>query len=455
MAAPSTGFRKFVILWCGQIASLTGSSLSGFALGVYAYLLTGSVTTLGLIYALAYLPQILASPFTGSLVDRWGPRRALVVSNVAATLVMLTLAALLATDRFLIWHIYPIVVCLSVIGALHTPSFEAAVPLLVPKQHIGRANGMRMMALATSQVLAPIGAGYLLLAIDISGIILLDCLSFALALLTLAAVRIPRPGGSATTPPHPSSLLREFAEAWRWVAARRGLMGLMVFLGALNFCAGFVDVLIIPLVLAFESPDVLGTVMSIGGLGMIGTSLAMSIWGGPRRYVHGVLGFSLVLGVATVIGALRPSVPLITVGAVLFLGSLAIVMASNQSIWQTKVEPHLMGRTMAMLGMVANAPQLVAYALAGPAVDRVFQPLVGQYEVRSPVVAALVGHGQGRGIALLLMVMGVLIVGCVIAAFAYPRLRNVEDELPDATAKEPPMPVEPVPAPTVTAGATP
>jgi hypothetical protein len=104
--------------------------------------------------------------------------------------------------------------------------------------------------------------------------------------------------------------------------------------------------------------------------------------------------------------------------------------------------------------MVANAPQLVAYLLAGLAVDRVFQPLVGRDEVRSPVVAALVGHGPGRGIALLLMVMGVLIIGCVIAGFAYPRLRHVDDELADASGEEPPMPVEPVPAPTLTAGAT-
>lgn len=441
MTPPATGLRTFVTLWCGQFVSLTGSSVSGFALGVYAYLLTGSVTTLGLVYALAYLPQILTSPFTGSLVDRWGPRRALVVSNVAAAAVMLTLAALLVTGRFAVWHIYPIVACLSVIGALQAPSFESAVPLLVPKRHIGRANGLRMVALATSQVLAPVGAGYLLIAVDISGIILLDCVSYGLALITLARVRIPRPGGAATTPARPAALLREFAVAWRWVAARRGLVALMVFLGALNFCAGFVDVLIIPLVLAFATPGVLGTVMSIGGLGMIGASLAMSVWGGPRRHINGVLGFSLVLGVATVIGALRPSVPLITVGAVLFLGSLAIVMGSNQSIWQTKVEPHLLGRTMALLAMVVNTPQLLAYVVAGPAVDHVFGPLAGEQDVRSPVVAALVGHGPGRGIALLLMLMGVLTVGCAIAGYAYPRLRHVDDELPDAIAKESPMPV--------------
>src|SRR5215207_5406686 len=93
MTAPT--LRRFVIIWCGQIVSMTGSSLSSFALGVYAYLLTGSVTTLGFIYALAYLPLILASPFTGSLVDRWGPRRAMVVCKMAVADVLLTPAALL------------------------------------------------------------------------------------------------------------------------------------------------------------------------------------------------------------------------------------------------------------------------------------------------------------------------------------------------------------------------
>lgn len=447
-------FRRFVILWCGQFVSMTGSGLSGFALGVYAYLQTGSVTTLGFIYALAYLPMILASPFTGSLVDRWGPRRSLVVSNIAAALVTLTLAALLATDSFQIWHIYPIVIGLSLVGALFTPSFETAMPLLVPRHQLGRANGLRMIALATSQVLAPVIAGYVLLAIDISGIILLDCLSFVLALLTLAAVRIPRPSGPAATPPHLSSLLREFAEAWRWVAARRGLVALMVYLGALNFCAGFVDVLITPLVLAFASVEALGTILSIGGLGMIAASLALSVWGGPRRRVPGLLGFSLVLGVATIVGALRPSVPLIAVGAVLFLGSLAIVMGTNQTIWQSKVEPALLGRTMALLNMVANAPQLLAYGLAGLAADRVFAPLVGRDEVRSPVVAALVGQGPGRGSALLLVMMGVLIVACAIAGFAYPRLRHLDRELLDATGEEPSMPVEPDATPTVSVGTT-
>lgn len=455
MAAPSTGLRAFTILWCGQFVSLTGSGLSGFALGVFAYQRTGSVTTLGAVFALAYLPLILVSPVTGALVDRWGPRRSMAVSNIGAAVIMLTLALLLITGTFATWHIYVVVSGISVVGALQAPAFEASLPLLVPRRHLGRANGLRMVAMATSQLLAPVAAGFLLIAVGIGGIILFDCVSYGIALITLAIVRIPRAAGEATATRGVASLLSDFGEAWRYVAARRGLVALMVFLGAVNFAAGFVDLLITPLILAFAPADALGTVMSIGGLGMIAASLALSAWGGPRRRINGVLGFSVLVGVATVIGSLRPNVPLIAVGAFLFLGSLAIVVGSNQTIWQSKVEPRLLGRTMAMLNMLASIPQLVAYALAGLAVDRVFGPLVGPDRVRSPAIATLVGQGPGRGTALLLMAMGLLIVAVSVAGYAYPHLRNLEDDLPDATAPEPSRTDDdPVPVPTSSMEAT-
>jgi hypothetical protein len=433
MSPPAHGFRSFVVLWSGQFASLTGSGVSGFALGVYAYQLSGSVTVLGLIYALAYLPMILVSPFAGSLVDRWGPRKAMTVSVVAAALIMLGLAGLLASGAFVVWHLFVVVSLLSVVSALQLPAFESTVPRLVPQRHLGRANGMRMLAMATSQVLAPVAAGFLLLAVGIDGIILIDCASYAFALLGLAIVRIPHTGGERSTAGGPRSLLADFAEAWHYVAARRGLVSLMLFLGALNFFAGFADLLITPLVLAFASPDALGTVISVGGLGMIGASLAVSAWGGPKHRVRGVLGFSVVIGLAMVLGSLRPDVVLITAGAAVLLGALAVVVSSNQAIWQTKVEPAMLGRTMALLNMVASAPQLVAYCTAGVLTDLVFQPLVGRDEVASPVFAALVGTGPGRGIALLLMVMGVLIIGVVALAWSDPRLRRLEEELPDMT----------------------
>ncbi len=464
MTAPRSGFRTFAILWSGQFASLAGSGLSNFALGVYVYLHTGSVTTLGLIYALAYLPFVLASPFTGSLVDRWGPWRALVASNVAALFVMLLLAAQLATGTFAVWQFYLVVSCISVTQALLTPAFESATPALVSQGQLGRANGMRLLAEAASRLLAPVSAGFLLLAIHISGVVLMDCLSYVLALLTLAVVRIPGNRDVAgRRPATPSALLNDFGQAWRYIAARQGLLALLVFSAAVNFCGGFVQLLITPLVLAFGSSAALGTVMSCAGIGMVVASAAMSAWGGPRKRINGILGFSLLMGAAMVVGALRPNAILIAGAAFVVLGSSAIVIGCNQVIWQTKVEPRLLGRTMALLAMVFTAPQLLAYALAGITADRIFQPLVGRNEVRSPVLQLLVGNGPGRGIALLIMLMGGIIALCVLGGALYPRLRHLDGELPDVAGdtdaaddademEKPPVHAQPPPAsPPITA----
>ncbi|MGC5016357.1 MFS transporter [Streptosporangium sp. DT93] len=437
MAPPASGFRTFTVLWCGQFVSLTGSALSGFALGVYVYQMTGSATTLGFIYALSSLPFVLASPFTGSFADRFGARRALLVANIGSLLVMLVLTAVLSADATAVWPVCLVVAALSVLAALQVPAFEASVPLLVPKRHIGRANGMRLIALASSQVLAPAAGGFLLLAIGIDGIILMDCVSFGAAILTLLYVRIPMARQAAeATRAGMATLLRDFSVAWRYVAVRRGLLALLAFIAALEFCAGFVDVLIAPLVLAFASSGALGTVLTIGGIGMVAASLAMTAWGGPRRRVRGILGCSLVLAVAIIAGSLRPSVALIAVAAFVFFADLAIVIGSNQSLWQSKVEPHLLGRVIALRNMIASVPRLLAFALAGLAADHVFLPLVGRDQVRSPLLAAVIGDGPGRGFALLMMVMGLLLALCVVVAYLYPRLRHLEDELPDVTPED-------------------
>lgn len=429
----SPGLRVFAILWVGQFASLTGSGLSSFALGVYAYQRTGSVTTLALVYALAYLPFIVAAPFAGALIDRWGPRRSLVLSNCAAAAIMLVFAAVLATDTFALWQVYVVVSCLSMTQALETPALETAVPLLVPKQQIGHANGLLMLAIASSRLLAPVSAGLLLIAIHLPGIVLMDCASYLLALLTLAIVRIPRHAGHGNVlrSGWTATLLNDLRQACRYVADRRGLVALLVFSALINFCGAVVQLMITPTVLAFASSATLGTIMSCAGVGMVIASFAMSVWGGPRRRVTGILGFAFLMGMAMVVGSLRPNSVLIAAGAFVALGSSAIVMACNQAVWQTKVDPQLRGRVIALLTMAFSAPPLVAYALAGFTADHFFVPLVGRYDVSSPVLRMLVGTGPGRGFALLIMVMGALIVLCVLSAVLYPRLRHLDADLPD------------------------
>lgn len=428
MTAPPARFRGFVVLWSGQFVSTFGTFLADFALGIFVYRLTGSATALGVVLALPVLPLILISPLAGQLVDRWGSRRALLVGDTGSMLVAFVLALLLTTDTFQVWHVYAVVTVSSVLLALQLPAFESSIPRLVPRHRIGQANGMRQFANAVSQVLAPVLGGVLLVSIGIQGIVLINCLSYAVAVAALLFIQIPHVRGPDGSTIADGSGVRQ---AWRYLVNRPGLLGLMIFLGVISAFIGFVEVLINPLVLAFASPGALGAVLSIGGVGMIVGSVVVSVRG-PRRRIRAVLGFAFVLGVAVMAGSVRPSVPLMAAAAFVLLFSTAVIVNCSQSIWQTKVDQWLMGRVVATKNSIVFGLQFVGLALAGPIADHVFQPLVGRDHVRSPVLATLVGNGPGRGFALLLMVMGGLIALLAVASYAYPPLRDVETELPDA-----------------------
>jgi DHA3 family macrolide efflux protein-like MFS transporter len=74
----------------------------------------------------------------------------------------------------------------------------------------------------------------------------------------------------------------------------------------------------------------------------------------------------------------------------------------------------------------------LAYAVAGPLADYVFEPLMAPGGLLAENVGQLIGVGHGRGIGLLFMIVGVLTIMVTVVAYQYSRLRLVEDELPDA-----------------------
>jgi MFS family permease len=438
--------KVFLRLWAGQSTSLIGSALTSFALSVWVYQQTGSVTRLGLVYLTVFLPGILVAPVTGALVDRLDRRTVLFVTTSTGLLCALTLAGLYQAGVLQPWHIYVTTAVTSVLAAVQTPAVGASVPLLVGRENLGRANGMVMLAQAVAQILGPLAGGFLLATVELPGLLLIDCASFVVALLCLLTVRLPRPAPAATAAPAGpgSSLLAETATSWRYVAAKPALVRLLAFYAVLNFAVGFVDVLINPVVLDFAPAQALGSVLAVGGIGMVLGSVLIGTWGGPRRRIHGVLLFSLILGLALCGGALRPSLLLVGASAFVFLFCSAIINASNRSIWQQKVEPALQGRVISLENMIATAPLPIAYVLAGPIADHLLRPLMSSGNGLADAAGALVG--AGRPMALLLFAAGLLIVLAAGAGYLDPRLTRIDTDLPDALPEQPADHREPAPA---------
>jgi MFS transporter, DHA3 family, macrolide efflux protein len=426
------GVRTFSIVWLGQLVSLIGSGLTAFALGIWVYQRTGSATQFGFIAFCGVLPSILFSPLAGALVDRWNHRWTMILSNTGGALIALTIALLLAAGRFEIWHIYVANALISTLSAFQGPAYTAATTLLIPKHHLGRAGGMLQMGPAIVQLAAPVLGGLLLEIIQLRGVVLLDFAACLFALATLLSVRFPRASTTPTGEPEKDSLLREVAYGWAYLTSQPGFLGLLIFFAVSNFLAGIVGVLFGPLVLSFASPSVFGTLISIAGIGMLVGSLVMSVWGGPQRRIDAVFSVMLLSGLCMLVAGLGTSILLLGIAFLLFSFGMPILNACTQVIFQKKVAPHIQGRIFALRGAITSASLPLAYLVAGPLADYVFEPLMAPDGLLAGSVGQLIGVGPGRGIGLMFMVMGALTMIVTVIAYLYPRLRLVEDELPDA-----------------------
>jgi MFS transporter, DHA3 family, macrolide efflux protein len=434
---PHKGFSAFATVWFGQVVSSIGSGLSGFALGVWTLQSSGgSVTPFALVAFFTATPAFLLSPIVGALVDRWDRRWVMIVADCGAGLCTLALASLLWAGRLEIWHIYLFGGLSSALNTVQWPAFSAATTLLVPKRHLGRASGMVQSAQALSQIVAPGLAGTLVAAIGPANVMLIDFASFVVAMVTLLAVRIPRPEASVEGSRR-SSLLREAWWGWRFIQDRPGLLGILILFACTNFSMSMIQVLLPPLVLGFTTPRVLGAVLSVAGLGMLAGSVLMGVWGGPRRRMNGIYATLAIQGVILCLGGLRPDAVLIASAAFAFLFLMPILIGCSQAIWQVKVPPDLQGRVFSVRRMIAISTLPLAALLAGPLTDRVFEPMMAPGGLLAGSIGRVLGVGEGRGIGLLFVMLGVLVLIAVAVAWRSSHLRNVETELPDVVDDEP------------------
>lgn len=426
------GWRILMIIWGGQLVSILGSGLSGFALGVWIFEQTGSATAFGTLTFFAAVPGILLSPLAGALVDRWDRRWAMILGDSASAVATVVLLWLVWQDGLRMWHLYVLTGFSAIFTALQQPAFTATVPLLVPKEQLGRVAGLTQMAMAAPQILTPFLAGVLMVTIELKGILVIDLVTFFFALFTLLSVRLPRPPRTRHGDEGRGSLFREAVYGWSYIRQRPGLFAMLMLFSVVNLGMGMVQVLFTPLVLNFGGPSELGLVLSVASIGYLGGSALMTAWGGPQRKIWGVFVAGLFQSAALLLAILPPSTWLMIAIASLFMIASPIVNGCSQAIWQAKVAPDVMGRVFAIRRVLAWSSLPVSYLVAGPLADFVFEPLMQPGGALAGTAGWVMGTGPGRGIALLFLVLGVLILAANAAAFCYPRLRRVELELPDA-----------------------
>jgi amino acid adenylation domain-containing protein len=425
---PSTNLRGFALVTLGQLVSQTGSRALAFALGVWVYQHTGSVTQFSGILVTALLPGLLVLPIAGAAADRWN-RRLLMLAGEAANAAGTTLILLaFATGSLEVWHIYVAASLGSIATSIQQPAYLAAVAQLVPKQYLARANGLVQAVIAVTQAAGPLLGGTLIVLVGVGGVMLVDLATVFFAVLTLTVVRFP----DLLFRKREESIWKEIAGGARYIARRRPLVDMVAFFLGYNLVLGFALALIPPMVLSFGSPSTLSVVAMSGAAGGILGGVVMVLWGGFERRATGMVGFVALTGVGMMVAGLASSPVLPIIGVAAMMASIALINGHWQTMIHLKVGMELQGRVLATNRMTANLTEPLGYVGAGLLADALLEPAMAPGGWLSGSLGGLLGSGPGRGMALLIVVLGGVTVVLAVIGLRWRTLRYMEDALPDA-----------------------
>lgn len=422
-----------MIVWLGQTVSLIGSSMTGFAFTIWVWERTGQATALALFGFFILLPQVAIAPIAGAIADRWSRKQLMVAGDAVSGLLTVTVLLLYLADSLQLWHLYLAVAIKGTFEQFQELAYSASISTMVSKEQYGRASSMGFLANSGSSIIAPALAGFLYVAIGLVGILTIDLMTFAIAAIAVLRTDFPQRAIAPANRQIHTSMKQELGFGWRYITARPSLLAMLVLASLFWFAYDLGDALYAPMILSRTGNDarVLGSLASAAGIGGIVGALLASSWCGFKHRIQGVLLGIVGVGLSkTVFGLSHTS--LVWIPAI-FCSSLnfPLLGSSSDAIWLSKVRPEIQGRVFATRSMLMLGASVVAYSIAGPLADYIFEPAMRQGGSFAPIFGGIFGTGKGAGISLLYVIcaIGLLFIG--LFGYLFRVLRDIEIILPD------------------------
>ncbi|YAF95031.1 MAG: MFS transporter [Nodularia sp. CChRGM 3473] len=420
--------RTFIIVWLGQLVSAMGSQMTGFAIEIWAWEITGKATTLTLVGFFSLLPSIIITPISGVIVDRFNRKLLMMVGDTVAVLSTIVIVLLYLTNNLQIWHFYLTGAIVGTFNQFQSLAYSASISLMIPKQHYTRASSLEFVSSYGSQILAPAAAGFLYTVIGFLGIWLIDILTFSIAITTLFFINIPQPLPTKETEKI-TNIWHDLGFGWRYITTQKGLLALLIVNILFWLPHDIGNSLYTPMILSRSNNNtlVLGSLASAAGLGGVMGAIIVSTWGGFRWKIKGVLLGMIGAGISKIVFGLGRT-PWVWIPAQ-FCSSFNFPLngSSDSAIWLAKVAPNVQGRVFGARSLLLQIASAVAYLIAGPLADNVFTPALST----GGGLFGLFGTGTGAGIALLYVICAACMLLVGLVGFTVPLVRDVESTVPD------------------------
>ncbi|MEO0767850.1 MAG: MFS transporter [Cyanobacteria bacterium J06649_4] len=422
--------RIFTLIWLGQLVSTLGTYMTYFALTLWAWDATGSATALALVGFFSQLPRIPTTIFAGLIVDRYNRKNLMLLGDVVSVAGTVTVGILYITQQLQIGYLYGIVLLTGGFSQLQILAYQASVSLMVTKQHYTRTGSMASAVHYGSSIVGPALAGVLYPRIGLSGIIIVDLVTFAVAIVTLLLAPIPQPPISQTKPPQPEPLIGKLTFGFRQIWRQPSLKALMLTTVLFTFAHDLGGALYSPMILARTrgSAQALASVSAMAGIGGVVGAVVVSIWGGPKQRIQGVLGGYIGAGLSKTVFGFGQALTVWLPAQVCSSLNFPLLSSARSALWMEHVTPATQGRLFAANSLAIQSASALAVLLAGPLADRVLEPAMMSGGWLAHWLAFGFGSGPGAGMAVLYVTCAVAMMLVGIGGFLLPQLKTITSD---------------------------
>lgn len=423
-------FKRYIIFWFSQACSQLGSSMTAFALVLWAYTKNGSAMTVSFMSFFNYMPYIIVSLFAGTFVDTHSKKKIMLISDSIAAICSVVIFILNQADGLQIWNIYIVNFIIGFMNAFQGPASSVAIGKVVPKEKLTQVSGMNSFSSNLVAVMSPVLAASLFAFGGLKFILLMDLVSFVFAFMILLCVlKIPE---DTFVKVKKKSMFAGCTEGFSYLKKNKVIFTIIITMALLNFFSRLTyENILSPMILSRSGNNsvVLGIINGVMGIGGIVGGIIVSsgkVKGNSAKMIYISAMLSFLLG-DVVMGAGRN---VIFWAFAAFAASFPIpfINAGQMVILYKCIPQEIQGRIFALRNALQFSTIPLGILLGGFLADYVFEPLMMTENTVAKLLQSIVGEGAGSGMAVMFLCTGIL--GALFSLISYQQkdIRAIDEQ---------------------------
>ena len=401
----SDDFGKFLT---GQVISSLGDAVSGFALPLLVFTLTGSALNLALTTTITMLPYLFFGLIIGAWVDRLDRKRVMIVVDLLCGAVIALLPILALIGQLSVGWIYGCAFVNAILSIFFDAAQFAAVAALVKQDDLVQANGRVQASYSAATIVGPFVGGAFLIVLPLYGLLWIDAASFVISAFSLSIIRVSfnRADPDKETKPR-TSLRQDIIEGLRYVIGHPVLRNIALMMAMVNLVSTSVGAQLVFYAKnrLHASDTQVGWLFSAGSIGLVVLSLAAGRLRKRFSFSQVALGALTLNGLTIILLGLNTVYWLALPLWGLSLGLVLLFNINTGSLRQAIAPNHMLGRIIMSARVLAWSVIPIGTGLGGFVVEK-----------------------TGR-VDLLYLVIGLLVV-IIPTAFRFSALGRAEKYLP-------------------------